>query len=69
MPHLGLKVLDQFIENMPEHRAAINDMDIPHATELKAEAWEMDGISSTEEQRPIEVRKSIEWTYLPILDG
>ena len=38
--HIGSKVLDQFIENTPEHRAAIDDMDLPRATELKADAFE-----------------------------
>ena len=38
MPHLGLKVIDQFIEIMPEHHAAIDDMDLPRVTEIKAEA-------------------------------
>ena len=37
--HIGSKVLDQFIENTPEHRAAIDDMDLPRATELKANAF------------------------------
>ena len=37
--HIGSKVLDQFIENMLEHHAAIDDMDLLRATELKAEAF------------------------------
>ena len=37
--HIGLKVLDQFTENTPEHHAAIDDMDLPRATELKANAF------------------------------
>ena len=39
MSHIGSKVLDQFIENMPEHCADIDDMDLPRTTELKAEAF------------------------------
>ena len=39
MSHIGSKVLDQFIENTLEHHAAIDDMDLPRATELKADAF------------------------------
>ena len=39
MSHIGSKVLDQFIETTPEHRAAIDDMDLPRATELKADVF------------------------------
>ena len=35
MSHLGLKVLDQFIKNTLEHDAAIDGMDLPHATQLR----------------------------------
>ena len=40
MSHLGSNVLDQFIENAPEYRTAINDMDLPCMTHvLKVEAF------------------------------
>ena len=36
--HLGSKVFDQFIENMPEYWAVIASLDLLAAAELKAEA-------------------------------